>query len=320
MVYFDLKNKKAECPPIACPSVAALGIFDGVHLGHAALISRAVEERDRMRAEGIPAVAVVWSLFENPKFVSSITDLDEKLNIFSSLGIDYAVIEHFDDIKDLSPEEFIDRTLIGKLDCRHAICGFNYRFGFRGAGDSDLLDSRLKSQGADTTVLPPVICGGSIVSSSRIRLLIENGDTEEAAELLGRPFSINFPVVRGKQLGRTIGIPTINQNFPDGHIIPKHGIYSSSVEIDGNTFMGVTNVGSRPTFEREGRVNSETHILCYNGILYGKNVKISFYKRIRDELRFPSADELRAQVAQDIKSTRHYFASRKDFFRPKGEK
>ena len=320
MVYFDLKNKKAECPPIACPSVAALGIFDGVHVGHATLISRAIEERDRLRAKGIPAAAVVWSLFENPKCASSLSDLDEKLNIFASLGVDYAVVEHFEEVKNLSPEEFIDRTLISRLDCRHAVCGFNYRFGSHGAGNSELLVSRLKEKSADVTVVPPVILGGSIVSSSRIRLLIENGDTEEASELLGRPFSINFPIVHGKQLGRTIGIPTINQNFPDGHIIPKRGIYSSSVEIDGKIFMGVTNVGSRPTFECEDRVNSETHILYYNGILYGKNVKVSFYKRIRDELRFSSADKLCAQVAQDIKSTEYYFASRKDFFRPKGEK
>ncbi len=310
MVYFDLKNKKAECPPITCPSVAALGIFDGVHLGHARLLSRVAEERDRLRSNGIPAAAVVWSLFETTKCVSAITDLDEKLDLFASLGIDYAVIEHFDDVKGTSPENFVSGTLIDKLKCRCAVCGFNFRFGAGGAGDADTLTRLLKSHGAETAVLPPVIYKDDVVSSSRIRLLIENGETEEASDLLGRPFSINFPVVRGKQLGRTIGIPTINQNFPDRHIVPLRGIYSSSVEIDGKIFMGVTNVGSRPTFESGSSVNSETHIIDYDGFLYGKNIKVSFYKRLRDEMRFSSSGELCAQVARDIESTREYFASR----------
>lgn len=310
MVYFDLKNKKAECPPITCPSVAALGIFDGVHVGHARLLSRAVEERDRLRADGTYAAAVVWSLFETPKCASVLTDLDEKLNIFASLGMDYAVIEHFEDVKELSPEAFVSDTLIGKLDCRCAVCGFNFRFGAGGTGDADTLSRLFKAHGAKTAVLPPVIYKNNIVSSSRIRLLIENGSTEEAAELLGRPFSINFPVVHGKQLGRTIGIPTINQNFPTGHIIPRRGIYACTVEVGEDIFLGVTNIGSRPTFDHGDSINSETHIIDYDGFLYEKNIKVSFYKRLRDEMRFSSVDKLCEQVSRDIKSTRDYFASR----------
>jgi len=210
--------------------------------------------------------------------------------------------------------------LIGKLDCRCAVCGFNFRFGSGGKGDAETLSRLLSQSGASTAVVPPVVCeNGSLVSSSIIRTLIENGETEEAAVLLGRPFSINFPIVHGKHLGRTIGLPTANQTFPEGHIIPRCGIYSSSVEIDGKVFMGVTNVGSRPTFENCAAINSETHIIDFDGILYDKSIKISFYKRIRDEIRFSSADELCAQVSQDIKSTRKYFASRGDFFHSKGE-
>lgn len=310
MVFFDLKNKKAECPPITCPSVAALGIFDGVHIGHASLIARATEERDKLRKKSIPAVCIVWSLFETPKCASSITTLEEKLNLFAELGVDYAVIEHFDEVKHLSPEEFVADTLISKLDCRCAVCGFNFHFGSGGKGDAETLSRLLSQSGASTAVVPPVVCeNGSVVSSSIIRTLIENGDMEEAAILLGRPFSINFPVVHGKHLGRTIGIPTVNQNFPDGHIIPRCGIYSSSVEIDGKVFMGVTNIGSRPTFENDAAVNSETHIIDYDGFLYEKKIKVSFHKRLRDEIKFSSSDELCRQIAEDIKLTREYFSS-----------
>lgn len=316
MVFFDLKNNNTECPPPLKPSAVALGIFDGVHLGHRRLLLETVSRRDKLMADGLDAVAVVWSLFEQPNkqhgenTALHLTSLDEKLRLFAEAGIDYAVLEHFDDIRNTSPEDFVSRTLLDRLNARTAVCGFNFRFGKSGAGDANTLLSLMKSAGADVSIVPAVTLGGGIVSSSRIRCLLENGETEEAAELLGRPFSINLPVVHGKQLGRTLGIPTINQNFPEGHIIPKTGIYACTVCVGDDIFPAITNIGCRPTFDGDGRINSETHIIDYDGMLYGETIRVSFYKRLRDEIRFSAPEELTEQIKRDAAAAGEYFSAR----------
>lgn len=312
MVFFDLKNNNTECPPPLRPSAVALGIFDGVHLGHRRLFDMTVYERDRLIASGQDAVAIVWSLFEQPSVKSDslyLTSFEEKLELFAKAGIDYAVLEHFDSIRNTSPEDFVSDTLIKRLNAKTAVCGFNFRFGKNGSGDAQTLFQLMDSHGANTDIVPAVTIGDGVVSSSRIRQLIESGNTDKAAELLGRPFSINYPVVQGKQLGRTLGIPTINQNFPAGHIIPKTGIYASIVETDKGKFPAVTNIGYRPTFDGDGRINSETHIIDYDGSLYGRSVRVSFYKRLRDEIRFSSPHELTEQIKQDKEAALEYFSS-----------
>lgn len=318
MTYFDLTRGCAECPPPGAPTAVALGLFDGVHIGHTALLREAVRLRDALCAGGVPAVAAVWSLFEQPKnllpdkrYAPVLTALEEKLGLLASLGLDYAALEHFDDVRGTTAEAFVRTTLLGTLDCRAAVCGFNFRFGAGGRGDADQLCWLCSEAGVPVSVMPPVMRRSRVVSSSAIRLLIENGETEEAAELLGRPFFINFPVVYGKQLGRRIGIPTINQSFPAGHIVPGRGIYAVTVDVGGDLFLGVTNIGCRPTVDGENAaVNSETHIVNYNGLLYGKRIRVSFYRRLRDERRFSSVEELRGQIARDIEAARLYFSTR----------
>ncbi len=315
MIFYNLKKDLTECPPPDLPSAVALGIFDGVHIGHSALLSETVRIRDRLTESGERAVAMVWSFVEQPKnflgdghFAPVLTPADEKLRLFAEAGIDYAALENFSNVENFSPERFVRQVLVRDLHCRAGICGFNFRFGAGGKGNAEHLASLLGRFGAGTSIVPAVTVDGSIVSSSRIRLLIENGFTEEAAKMLGRPFSINFPVVYGNQLGRTIGIPTINQDFPEGHIIPKNGIYACRVDVGGDVFTGVTNVGCRPTVDGSGRINSETHILDYDGILYGQRIRVSFYRRLRDEIRFSSVVELKAQILKDISSAKSFFA------------
>ena len=216
---------------------------------------------------------------------------------------------HFSRVRDYMPDYFVNQLL--RVDCntKLAVCGFNFRFGKGGLGDCDTLCELMGSE--NCIVVPPVYRAGHLVSSSAIRLLISAGEMELAAELLTRPFFIDFPVVHGKQLGRTIGIPTINQEFPEGHVIPKNGIYACTVEIADDIFLGVANVGVRPTVDNGSEhINCETHIINYNGWLYGKNIKVSFYKRIRDEIKFPSVDELRAQIKRDIASAIDYFSKK----------
>lgn len=307
MEIIDL-HKFAREESVSSPLSVALGNFDGVHVGHAALISRAVEYA---RAHGIKSA--VWTFSNDASALPSksgakcITSTDEKLAIFRELGVDLAFLVPFDEVRDYSPQKFVREILIEKCGAVCAVCGFNFCFGKGGVGDSTEL-SRLMSP-RDCIVVPAVYVGGSVASSTAVRTLIEEGDVEGASTLLGRPFSLEAPVTEGKHLGRTIGIPTINQNFKDGYVIPKTGVYACTVKIDGKDYRGVTNVGVRPTIKEDGhKINSETHIIGYEGELYGENVTIFFERRLRDEMKFESVDDLCAQVQRDIKAAVEYFS------------
>lgn len=318
MTIYNLHTKKYESPDISkigkIPMVAALGSFDGVHIGHQRLIKAAVAD-----AEYRNAVSAAWMFSSLPKnmmisdpseFVHIITSNDEKLRLFAELGLDYAVFEDFSSVRNFSPSQFVSDVLIKSLSCVSAVCGFNFRFGARGVGDSDTLAEIMNQNGCSVTVIPPVFYQKKIVSSSAIRLMIADGAMEDAEKLLGHTFSISFPVVSGKQLGRTIGIPTINQNFPEGHIIPKTGIYACTCEVGEDIFLGVSNVGMRPTVDigATPKINCETHIINYNGWLYGKNIRVNFYKRLRDEKKFSGIDELKEAISNDIKNAVDYFS------------
>lgn len=306
-----MKKKESSGSP-SCSALfpngltAALGSFDGVHLGHAALIGEAVRNaRENGRASAVWTFSDESSSLPGKQGMRSITTMREKLSLFAELGADYALLANFGQVRDLSPEEFVNGIL--KRDCgvRTVVCGFNFSFGKGGAGKPEALSELM---GRDNCIIVPPVCADGIpVSSSAIRRLIESGDTEEAAKLLGRPFFIDFPVVHGKELGRTIGLPTINQDFPAGHVIPANGIYACLAEIDGRSYAGVSNVGTRPTVDNSGRINCETHIIGYSGWLYGENIKVSFYKRLRGEQRFPDVASLKAQIERDAKAAVEYF-------------
>jgi len=303
----------SECPPLRDgQSLAiALGNFDGVHLGHLSLIEAAIEEKKK----GVGVFSAVWSFEEHTSLsldtrpaVRLITPPADKCRQFGDAGVDFVLTDRFDELRDLSPEEFVRDILIRKYRCSTAVCGFNFRFGRFGAGTPELLDELMRRYGGMALIMPPIYKRERIVSSSQIRTFVEEGKMEEAAELLGRPFSIRFPVLHGQKLGRTIGIPTINQTFPNGLVRPRNGIYAVTVTVGDDTFIGVSNVGSRPTVNAdEANVNCETHIIHYNGWLYGRSVKVSFYKKLRDERKFASVDELKRAVEGDIENTIAYF-------------
>ncbi len=307
MEIIDLHNFERE-ESVSSPLSVALGNFDGVHVGHAALISRAVEYA---REHGIKSA--VWTFSDDTADIPSksgarsITSTEQKLDAFKTLGADYAILVPFSEVRDFSPERFVREILIEKCRAVCSVCGFNFRFGHGGTGDSAAL-ARLMSP-RDCIVVPAVYVDGNVASSTAVRGLIEAGDVEGAAKLLGRAFCIEAPVVEGKQLGRTIGIPTVNQNFKDGYVIPKNGVYACTVRIDGVDYRGVANVGVRPTIKDDGhKINCETHIIGYEGELYGKSVRISFGRRLRDEIRFGGIDALRAQIQRDIAATEDYFS------------
>lgn len=290
-----------EVPRLPEGACVALGNFDGVHKGHRALFDACT---------GVKAVWTFSSLAKPGEEIPFITDTKTRLRYFAECGLDYAVLEDFERVREMTPEDFVSEYLVKKLKIRRAVCGFNFRFGYRGAGDADTLVSLLSARGVSCTVKSPVFSRGRLVSSSSVREAILGGDMELAEELLGHPFAIEFPVIHGERLGRTIGVPTINQDFPKGHIIPRGGIYACAVTVGDDVFLGVANVGTRPTVSTSGKVNCETHIIDYSGILYGKEIRVEFYRRLRDEKRFDSVEGLKEQIGRDVSDTLDFFQKR----------
>lgn len=292
--------------------VAALGNFDGVHLGHAKLLQTAAD----IAAESCGELqSAVWTLSGLPTGPSSVlTDTDEKCLLFREAGISYAFVQNFEDIRDMSPDSFVKKILTGDMNCRIAVCGYNFSFGKNASGGPELLSRLMKENGAAAEVVPPVTVGSFPVSSTEIRRALSDGDTERAELLLGRPYSVRGTVARGRMLGRTLGFPTANV-IPDiGRAVPKNGVYLTRCRIVsdtgsscfGDSFFAVTNVGVRPTVDSGGRLSCESYLLDFSGDIYGKTLETLFYKRLRDEKKFESRDELSAAVHANIEDCRSW--------------
>lgn len=278
----------------------ALGNFDGVHRGHQQLFKLA-------GAKGHKRVAWTFTTLAKPDgSVPYLTDMKAKIELFTKYGLDYAIFEDFESVRGLEYDLFAKTYLVEEFAPARVVCGFNFKFGRGGKGNAEALRSILTEKGVEVDILQPVSHHGKTVSSSAIRTAVMSGDMEEALDLMGHPFYIKSPVCHGKKLGRTLGIPTINQNFPKGHIVPRRGIYACTATIDDTVYTAVTNVGNRPTVSGDF-VNSEAHIIGYDGDLYDKEVKVEFYSLLRDEMRFESIDALAEQIRKDIESAMAFF-------------
>lgn len=307
-----------EMNPSICPLLpegkglaVALGNFDGVHLGHRALLKETVRQREKSGGE---LLAAVWSPKEHPQTllggeeIAFLTSEEEKIRRFRESGIDFFLTDPFASVRSLSPEAFVKEILVGRYRCRAAVCGYNFRFGKGGAGDAESLSRLMKENGGEGIVLPPVLFEGKAVSSSAIRVLIEKGEVERAEKLLGEPFSFAAEVVHGKALGQKLGFPTVNQFFPEHTVRPKNGVYLTCVETSEGQYPGVTNVGIRPTVEDGEKCNCETHLLGFSGDLYGKKLRVSFLKALREESKFETLSALRNAVLRDIDEAKTYFS------------
>ncbi|MBQ8578721.1 MAG: riboflavin biosynthesis protein RibF [Clostridia bacterium] len=314
MTVFDLQNQYRQLTTeeiSALSTVPALGTFDGVHLGHAALLSAAVS-----LAETQNAAPAVWT-FPEPPFSGRtrlLTTLSERLSLFASHGIRYAFLTDFSEIRDTPADRFVTDILQKQCSARGAVCGFNFRFGQGAAGTPSRLSEILGNAGFPVLVVDAVTLDGEAVSSTRIRSLLECGETMTAARCLGRCHSICLPVVHGKALGRTIGVPTINQNIPPAMQAPMRGTYASVVSLNGCLYPGVTNLGTRPSIKENDShtPNAETHIIGYRGWLYDKSVRVFFGKRLRDEKPFPALDALKEQISRDIEASVSAFDETKE--------
>lgn len=281
-------------------SVITIGNFDGVHIGHRALMAATAEKAREM---GLPSL--VWTFKKHPRSVFDpsfkyvISD-EDKINELSATGIDYYYAEDFERVKDLSPEEFVDEVLIGRFKAAHLICGYDFSFGKGGVGTPELLRKLLGEAGVGVTVMPAVLHNGEEVSSTRLRALIAEGNVERAADFLGRLYSFKLPVTEGLRIGRFLGSPTINQPLPSDKALPSFGVYAVFCDVKGTVYGGVANIGVRPTVTGgKASPTCETHIFGFNGTLYGEKVRVYLYKKLRAELKFGNLTALSAQIAKD---------------------
>lgn len=273
----------------------ALGTFDGFHIGHKKVIENAVASNKNPK---------VLLFNEHPQKVLKkkspgelITETD-KIKLLGEWGVEPIVI-NFSDIMTLTYEEFFYEIIVKKIGASVLSCGFNYHFGAKALGNTENLKTLCEKENIELLVSAPVEYKGEPVSSTRIRNAIRNGDIEDANNMLGREFSYDFLVVHGDARGRTIESPTINQFFSEDFIVPEYGVYASFSVIDGKKYSSVTNVGVRPTIEGFSKERSETNIIGFDGDLYDKNISVHLLKKIREEMKFGSLDELRNQIAKD---------------------
>jgi riboflavin kinase / FMN adenylyltransferase len=292
-------------PPDARPSVVALGIFDGVHLGHRAILATALT---RARGVGLEAVACTFDphpleVLQPERAPRPITSLDERLALIGESGIDTVVVLAFSrGFAAIEPEAFVKDVLLERFRAREIVVGYNHRFGRGARGDARLLEALAERSGFRAHVVPPKTVQGAVVSSSEIRAALSRGDVTTAARDLGRPYAIEGRVASGAGRGRTLGFPTANI-ASDLAVLVARGVYWGRVHVGGGAHSAVVNVGVRPTFG-ETTLAVEAHLLDFKDDIYGQSVRLEFLDRLRDEMRFPSVEELKAQVARDIAAAR----------------
>ncbi len=298
----QIYHSVAGCQPCGRGAVA-LGFFDGLHIGHAAVVSRTLSYQQ----EGLcPCVFTFTMDGGHPAAKSTanaLTTERQKEQLLENWGVRLVLCPDFSEFHAMEPESFVDEILVRRLNANAACCGEDFRFGKKAAGDVGQLAALCQARGIRLDVVPPVTFEGERVSSTRIRHLLGEGRVADANRMLGRAFGYDFTVVRGKQLGRKLDSPTINQRLPDGFVPLRHGVYASVSFAGGAWHPSVTNIGLRPTVEDTTAVNSETYICGFSGDLYGARVEVRLLAFLRPEQRFPSVEALRARIHADAEAS-----------------
>lgn len=292
-------------------TVLTIGVFDGVHLGHKHLFSRV---RELAAAES--ALSGVVTFRRHPVetvtpdgTLSYLTSLEDKIRLIKAEGIDIVVALTFDrELSQLSARQFVD-LLIKHLRMRGLVIGPDFALGRGREGTAEILSKMGEELGFSVTVVPPLRVAGEVVSSTAVRDALANGDVSRVVSLTGRPYSIKGRVVGGTGLGRKLGFPTANLNIDAGWAIPADGVYATITHINGSVLQSMTSIGQRPTFDGKHRT-VETYILDFKGDLYGRDVVIDVVERLREQKKFPDAEQLKQQIADDIEKGRGILDSR----------
>ncbi|MGM0840696.1 MAG: bifunctional riboflavin kinase/FAD synthetase [Bacillota bacterium] len=292
--------------------VLALGYFDGVHRGHQRVIKAAVE-----KAKELKACSAVMTFDPHPsvvlghkhKHIHYITPLEDKKEIIEELSVDYLFIVRFtSEFASLIPQDFVDQYIIG-LNALHVVAGFDYSYGRLGKGTMETLPFHSRDMFTSTTI-SKLTDDDSKVSSTFIRECLKEGDVKKVRQLLGRPFKMKGTVIHGDKRGRKIGFPTANIELTYDYLTPKVGVYAVRMKIHDKWFDGVCNIGYKPTFKNpdEYSLSIEVHIFDFHASIYGEEVYIEWYERIRDEQKFSGIEELISQIQKDKDKAIHYFS------------
>jgi riboflavin kinase/FMN adenylyltransferase len=295
--------------PLRSPAVA-IGNFDGVHRGHQALVAAARREAQALGGEaGVLTFDPHPARFFAPALAPPmLMTLDRRLELLGEAGADFAIVEPFDAaLAAMAPETFVDEVLVGALGVAHVVVGFDFSFGRGRAGTTETLAALGGARGVGVTVVPPVMVNGLTCSSTKIREFLLEGRVEGAGLLLGRPHELTGEVVHGAARGRALGVPTANLRA-EGDLVLRTGIYAGRALLldgSGRRFVAALSVGTNPVFESGTAVSVEAHLLDYPGDdLYGARLRLTFERRLRDERRFASVEELLAEIRRDIERTR----------------
>lgn len=289
--------------------VLTIGNFDGVHLGHQALIQRLIEKSKELE---LPSVLMTFEpypdeFFSKDKTPPRLMTLREKLMIFMQLGLDYVICLKFDKtLSEATAEKFLQEIIFAKLKTRYLVLGDDFRFGYKRAGDFNLIEKMAIRYNFKAESLPTFTHSQQRVSSSIIRQLLQQSDLINAQKLLGRRYGIAGKVIHGSKFGRVLGFPTANI-LPHRKTVPIEGIFIVHVYIDDCVFPGVADLGNRPTLDGGGRTILEVHLLDFNQDIYGKNIYVEFIKKLRDEEKYDTVELLRSKIAEDVENAKLYF-------------
>ena len=316
-------------PELIRDSAIALGFFDGVHPGHQAVIGKALEEARRL---GVPCGIVTFK--DHPRTLTRgkspllLTVIDQRLNLFSKMGVDFALALNFtEELCKLSPFEYVESILVGSLGARSISVGPNHHFGRDREGDAQLLTKMGTDLNFVVHVAEMVTVAGTEVSSSKIRELIQAGEMDAATSLLSRPFALHGKVVEGDKRGKQLGFPTCNLELYEFQVVPRRGVYAGMTSLkDGRTVPSVINIGLQPTFNRERSESEEpetkdmrveAHLLDFQGDLYDQMIEVQFHKYLRGEKRFDGPESLKKQIAADIETAKSLLSGPGDEGEPK---
>jgi riboflavin kinase/FMN adenylyltransferase len=293
-------------------TAVGLGNFDGLHVGHMALVNTLISEARINCLE-----SMIYTFTKHPEniirkklFTPLLTTVGKRIELLGETQLSYLYFDEFDEkYSRMKPEDFIRDILLERLGAGIVTAGFNYRFGYKGQGDTELLKDFGRKYNFRVIIIPPVIVNKELVSSTAIRAYVAKGDMESVFRLLGRHYSITGEVKNGRKIGRRIGFPTANLQPEDYLILPSNGVYITKTLYNGNFYSSLTNVGYNPTFGDISATSVETHILGFEDDIYKSSIEVFFLKKLRDEKMFKNAAELSDQIASDINDAMEYFSS-----------
>ncbi len=298
-----------ELSTVADPTGIALGTFDGLHIGHQEVIRTMIGECHKHNLK-----SCVFTFANHPRELTSnhgapprILSLEDKITLLESWGVDYLVLLKFDKrLMSVEATDFVEKMLLEDLRMKYLVVGYDFRFGKGAKGNVGMLQEYSDTNGFSMHKVEPVEFEGEKISSSRIRERLMEGDIDAVTRLLGRHHWVSGEVIKGKQVGAKLGFPTANLNISSNMTLIKPGVYITKTWVQGDLFYSVTNVGFNPTFDQEN-FNVETHILEFDKDIYGEIITVEFHKRIRDELKMNSLEQLVEFIERDVRDTEDHF-------------